>query len=108
MTQNEVPSIRIGKHHIGSGHPVFIVAELSGNHGQNFNAAVKLIHLAKEAGADAIKLQTYTADTITVPSSEECFRIEGGTLWDGRTLHDLYQESFTPWEWQPKLQAAAR
>jgi N-acetylneuraminate synthase len=87
---------------------VFVVAELSGNHGQSFDAAVKLVHLAKDAGADAIKLQTYTADTITIPSGEEWFRIEGGTLWDGRTLHDLYQESFTPWEWQPKLQAIAR
>lgn len=106
--QNGVPPIRIGEHLIGPGQPVFVVAELSGNHGQSFDAAVKLVHLAKDAGADAIKLQTYTADTITIPSGEEWFRIEGGTLWDGRTLHDLYQESFTPWEWQPKLQAIAR
>ena len=64
--------------------------------------------LAKEAGADAIKLQTYTADTITIPSDKEWFKIKGGTVWDGRTLHNLYEESFTPWEWQPKLQEVAR
>lgn len=112
MKQNGTPSIRIGQHLIGPGRPVFVIAELSGNHGQNFEAAVKLVHLAKEAGADAVKLQTYTADTITIPcdprSDNDWFRIEGGTLWDGRTLHDLYQESFTPWEWQPKLQTVAR
>ena len=109
--------IRIGKSVIGPGQPVFIVAELSGNHGQNFGAAVKLVHLAKEVGADAIKLQTYTADTITIAlepqtgdphANKDCFKIEGGTLWDGRTLHDLYHQSFTPWDWQPKLQAVAR
>ena len=124
MKPNGTKSIRIGEHVIGPGQPVFVVAELSGNHGQSFDAAVKLIHLAKEAGADAIKLQTYTADTITIPSNprselrsgpgsdprsdENWFEIEGGTLWDGRTLHELYQESFTPWEWQPKLQIVAR
>lgn len=100
--------IRIGEHLIGPGQPVFVVAELSGNHGQNFDAAVRLVHLAKEAGADAVKLQTYTADTITTPSEKESFWIVGGTLWDGRTLHHLYQQSFTPWEWQPKLQIVAR
>ena len=108
MKQNGALRIRIGKHLIGPSQPVFVIAELSGNHGQSFDAAVKLVHLAKEAGADAIKLQTYTADTITIPSNKEWFRIEGGTLWDGRTLHDLYQQSFTPWDWQPKLQIVAR
>jgi pseudaminic acid synthase len=108
LKQNGAPPIRIGEHLIGPGQRVFVVAELSGNHGQSFDAAVKLVHLAKEAGADAVKLQTYTADTITIPSDKEWFRIAGGTLWDGRTLHDLYQESFTPWEWQPKLQIVAR
>jgi|ERR1700733_8621504 len=114
LNQNEPPVIRIGQHQIGAGHPVFVVAELSGNHGQSFDAAVRLVHWAKRAGADAIKLQTYTADTITVHSDprsdkdKDWFIIEGGTLWDGKTLHELYQQSFTPWEWQPKLQAVAR
>ncbi len=100
--------IRIGQHVIGPGQPVFVIAELSGNHGHSFNEAVKLVRLAKEAGADAIKLQTYTADTLTLPCDKEWFTIKGGTVWDGRTLHNLYEESFTPWEWQPKLQEVAR
>lgn len=100
--------MRIGKRFVGPGQPVFVVAELSGNHRQNFDAALELVHLAKEAGADAIKLQTYTADTITIASDRDCFKIEGGTLWDGRTLHDLYQESSTPWDWQPRLQTLAQ
>ena len=108
MNQNQARAICIGEHWVGPGWPVFVVAELSGNHGQNFDAAVRLVHLAKESGADAIKLQTYTADTITIPSDKEWFRIKGGTLWDGRTLHDLYRESFTPWDWQPKLRDVAR
>ena len=107
MKQNEAHAIRIGEHLVGPRRPVFVIAELSGNHNQSFDAAVKLLHLAKEAGADAIKLQTYTADTITIPSAQQWFIIDG-TLWNGRTLHDLYQESFTPWEWQPKLQSIAR
>jgi pseudaminic acid synthase len=92
---------------IGSCAPTYIVAELSANHNQNFDQAVGIIHAAKDAGADAVKLQTYTADTITLRSDKEYFRIAGGTHWDGRTLHDLYQEAFTPWEWQPKLKAIA-
>ncbi len=87
---------------------MFVVAELSGNHGQSFDEAVKLVRMAKEAGADAVKLQTYTADTLTIPGDREWFTIKGGTVWDGRTLHNLYEESFTPWEWQPKLQEVAR
>jgi pseudaminic acid synthase len=92
---------------IGSGAPCYIVAELSANHNQDFDQAVRILHAAKDAGADAVKLQTYTADTITLRSDKECFRVVGGTLWDGRLLHDLYQEAFTPWEWQPKLKALA-
>jgi pseudaminic acid synthase len=101
------PELSIHGRQIGSAFPVYIVAELSANHNQNFDQAVRIIHAAKEAGADAVKLQTYTADTITLRSDHEYFRIAGGTLWDGRTLHDLYQEAFTPWEWQPKLKRVA-
>jgi pseudaminic acid synthase len=99
--------IRIGERSIGPGQPVYVVAELSANHNQNFEAAVSIVHAAKEAGADAIKLQTYTPDTITIQSDRREFRISGGTLWDGRTLHDLYGEAYTPWEWQPKLKKIA-
>jgi pseudaminic acid synthase len=92
---------------IGPGEPVYIVAELSANHNQDFERAVQLIHAAKDCGADAIKLQTYTADTITIASDRDCFRIGGGTLWDGRTLHELYREAYTPWDWQPRLKQVA-
>ena len=96
-----------GSRRIGWGEPVYIVAELSANHNQDFEQAVALIHAAKEAGADAVKLQTYTPDTLTIPSDKEYFRIGGGTLWDGRTLYDLYGEAYMPWEWQPKLKEIA-
>ncbi len=99
--------IVISGRHIGAGARTYVVAELSANHSQSFEKAVRIIHAAKDAGADAVKLQTYTADTITLRSDKECFRIAGGTLWDGRTLHDLYQEAFTPWEWQPKMKEVA-
>jgi pseudaminic acid synthase len=99
--------IAIGGRWIGADSPTYVVAELSANHNQNFEQAVRIIHAAKDAGADAVKLQTYTADTITLRSDKECFKISGGTLWDGRTFHDLYQQAFTPWEWQPKLKQIA-
>jgi len=100
-------TIEINGRRIGTGLPVYIVAELSANHHQNFDEAAKLIAAAKEAGADAIKLQTYTADTLTIDSDKPYFRIGRGTIWEGRTLHDLYGEAYTPWEWQPKLKAIA-
>jgi len=100
-------SFRIGNRTIGWDAPCYVIAELSANHNQSFDQAVKILRAAKDAGADAVKLQTYTADTITLRSDKECFRITGGTLWDGRTLHDLYQEAYTPWEWQPKLKEIA-
>ncbi len=99
--------LSIGKHQVGPGHPVYIVAELSANHNRDYQQAVRIIHAAKEAGADAVKLQTYTADTITLRCDREEFHIGGGTLWDGRNLHDLYEEAHTPWEWQPKLKEVA-
>ena len=92
---------------IRPGQPVYIVAELSANHGQKFERAVELIRLAHEAGADAVKLQTYTPDTLTMNSDRDAFRVGAGSLWAGRTLYDLYTEAFTPWDWQPALKKAA-
>jgi N-acetylneuraminate synthase len=99
--------IEIDGRKIGAGFPAYIVAELSANHNQKYDEAVKLIQAAREAGADAVKLQTYTPDTITIQSDRPEFKISGGTLWDGRTLYELYGEAFTPWEWQPKLKKVA-
>ncbi len=101
------PELTIGSRKVGPGHPAYLIAELSANHGQDFDQAVRIVRAMAASGADAVKVQTYTADTLTIPCDNECFRIGGGTLWDGRTLHDLYQEAFMPWEWQPKLQAVA-
>jgi len=92
---------------LGADAPTWIVAELSGNHNGSKARALELVHAAKEAGADAVKLQTYTADTITMDAPQACFRIDGGP-WHGRTLHDLYQEASTPWDWHGDLFAAAR
>ena len=82
---------------------VFIIAELSANHNGDLEIAIETVRAAKRAGADAIKLQTYTADTITLDCDNEDFIIKGGTLWDGKTLHGLYKEAFTPWEWHEEL-----
>jgi N-acetylneuraminate synthase len=101
------PTIQIGHRKIGAGCPVYVVVEVSANHNGSFEQAQKIVEAAKEAGADAIKLQTYTPDTITIACDREPFRISGGTLWDGKTLHELYQEAYMPWEWQPKLKKAA-
>lgn len=79
---------------------IFIIAELSANHGHDINIAKDTIKAAKEAGADAIKIQTYTADTLTIDCNNEYFKLDSGTIWDGRTLYDLYSEAYTPWEWQ--------
>lgn len=87
---------------------VFIIAELSANHNGNIDTAIETIKAAKRAGADAIKLQTYTADTITLKCDKKDFKITQGTLWDGKYLYDLYQEAFTPWEWHKKLFEVAK
>ena len=97
----------IAGHQIGPGRPVYIIAELSANHRQHEEVAIELVHAAHEAGADAVKLQTYTPDTITIASDAPMFRAGSGSLWEGTTLHDLYQEAYMPWEWQPGLKALA-
>jgi len=86
----------------------FIIAELSANHNGNLQIALDTIKAAKEVGANAIKLQTYTADTLTLDCDKDDFIIKGGTLWDGRKLYDLYKEAYTPWEWHKKLFEYAR
>lgn len=92
---------------IGENEKTFIIAEMSANHNQDYDRAVELIKKAAWAGADAIKLQTYTPDTITIDCDNEYFQIKQGTIWDGTTLHKLYQEAYTPWQWQPKLKKVA-
>ena len=87
---------------------VFIIAELSANHGGKIEIAKETIKAAKEIGADAIKLQTYTADTLTLDSDKEDFVIKGGTLWDDKKLYDLYKEAYLPWEWHKELFEYAR
>lgn len=100
-------NIKIGNKLIGKDKPTFIIAELSANHNQQFDLAVKTIKAIKETGADAVKLQTFTPDTITLNCDNKYFQIKQGTIWDGRTLYQLYQQTYTPWEWQPKLKKYA-
>lgn len=98
--------IDIGGRRVGPGQAAYVVAELSANHNQSLDRAVDTVRAAGAAGADAIKLQTYTADTLTIDCDAEWFRVRG-TLWNGRTLYDLYSEAFTPWEWHPRLRDVA-
>jgi pseudaminic acid synthase len=102
-----IEPISINGRLIGPGHPTYVIAEMSANHNQDLNEALRLVHLAKEAGADAIKLQTYTPDTITIDCRNDHFMIKD-TIWAGRNLHDLYGEAYTPWDWQPRLFEEAR
>ena len=99
--------LKIGRHFIGSDQPTFIVAEISSNHQQNFIAAENLIRAAKKAGANAVKMQTFTPDTITLDSDKKYFWVDGennpGT-WKGQTFYNLYKKAFAPWEWHAPLQ----
>jgi len=104
---NSNKDVIINGHVVGFGKPVYIIAELSANHNQDFDQAVRLIQAAKACGADAIKVQTYTPDTITIDCDNEYFQIGKGTIWEGYNLYKLYGEAYTPWEWQPKLQKVA-
>lgn len=99
--------LSIGKRCICQGNPAYIIAELSANHNQDYKQAEKLIFAAKESGADAVKLQTYTPNTLTIDCSNEYFQIGKGTIWEGKNLYQLYGEAYTPWQWQPKLKALA-
>lgn len=85
----------------------FIIAELSANHGHSLANALATVRAAKACGADAIKIQTYTADTLTIDCNNEYFRIQSGTIWDGKTYYELYQQAYTPWEWHAAIQAEA-
>ncbi len=98
--------MKIDNYTIGENSPVFIIAELSANHNGSIETAIETIKAAKRAGADCIKLQTYTADTITLDSDKDDFLIKG-TIWNGQNLHKLYQEAYTPWEWHETLFKAA-
>lgn len=100
--------MKIGNKNIDKKSPCFIIAELSANHGGKIEIAKETIRAAKRAGADAIKLQTYTADTITLDAETEDFVIKQGTIWDGKKLHDLYKEAYLPWEWHQELFQVAK
>jgi N-acetylneuraminate synthase len=97
---------QIAGRRIGPGEPPFVVAEMSANHGRDFQRAAKIVEAAAAAGADAVKLQTYTPETLTIDCDDPRFQIQG-TIWAGRTLYDLYREAAMPWEWQPELKRIA-
>lgn len=101
-------SVTIGARQVGPGHPVYVVAELSGNHNGSLDRALATVGAAAAAGVDAVKLQTYTADTITLRSKDPAFTVPGSGPWSGRTLWDLYDEAHTPWEWHEPLFREAR
>lgn len=94
--------MKIGIREIGGGQPAYIIAEMSANHAGDISRAKEIIHAAKEAGADCIKIQTYTPDTLTIDCDNSYFHISDGT-WNGENLYQLYQKAYTPWEWQKEL-----
>lgn len=100
-------NIKIGNHVISDISPVYIVAEMSANHNMDFERAKAIIDAAARSGADAIKIQTYTPDTITMNCDRECFKTQKG-LWEGTTLYELYSKAYTPWEWQEELMEYAK
>ncbi len=100
-------NFKIGDFNTAEENKVFIVAELSANHNHSYDLAVQSIKAIKDCGADAVKVQTYTADTLTIDSDKDYFKIQQGTIWDGATLYQLYQTAYTPWDWQPKLKQLA-
>lgn len=99
--------ISLGDRDVGPREPIYFIAEMSANHNQDYDTAVKIIHAAAEAGADAIKTQTYTPDTLTLDSNRREFLVGDDTIWGGRSLHDLYEEAYTPWDWQSDLKQEA-
>lgn len=107
MKKGNNSTFKIGKQEIGEEKPVFIITEISGNHNQNFARAKKLVKTACECGVNAIKLQTYTPDTMTINCSNKYFQVKVNPAWKGKTLYKLYEEAYTPWEWQPELKKIA-
>jgi pseudaminic acid synthase len=106
--KSEEGIITINNRRIGAGNPVFIVAELSANHNRDYRIAEMSLKAMKKAGADAVKLQTYTPDTLTIDCDKSYFQIKKGTPWAGKTLYQLYQQAYMPWSWQPKLKEVAK
>jgi N-acetylneuraminate synthase len=107
VTDTLAATFSIAGRPIGPGHPVYIIAELSANHGHDEQVATDLVRAAAAGGADAVKLQTYTPDTITIDSDAPPFRTGSESLWSGSTLYELYREGTMPWEWQPRLKTLA-
>ena len=99
-------TIKINGREVGDGAPAYIIAEMSANHAGSIERAKEMIHVAKEAGADCVKIQTYTPDTMTIDCHNEYFNIEKGT-WEGENLYSLYQKAYTPWEWHEELRDEA-
>jgi len=107
MAKIHLKTMNIGNRQIGPGQPVFMVAEISGNHNQSFERAKELVEAACQAGADAIKLQTYKPEILTIDCDKKWFQVEVNEAWKGRTLYDLYKLAYTPWEWLPEMKKIA-